>query len=291
MLAVAVDAGQAVSTPSPNGSRPSATLTAHTGHPNGSSVGKNQRPRPDLKATLDKQLGSRRGDVSAYAVDLRTGQTVHYGQGSGMATASMVKLDILLTFLLQEQREGTMPSSAETALATQMIYNSDNDAASDLWSEIGAGSGISAANHRFGLSATTPDPAGYWGATTTSAADQVRLMRLVLEPNKLLSDASRAYALKLLEGVEPDQRWGVSAANDRGPADQALALKNGWLPRSVDGGRWVVNSVGRVTAAGDPVVLAVLTRRSTTIDNGIALVETTAKAMRNSLVGTPVPPG
>ena len=235
---------------------------------------------------MEALLGSRRSDVSAYAIDLRTGQAIRYGQASGMATASIAKLDILLTFLLHQQDAGALPSASETALATAMITHSDNDAASSLWSTVGAGSGVAAANRRFGLSVTVPGPTSYWGSTTTSAADQVRLMRLVLQPNAVLGTAYREYALRLLESVESDQRWGVSAASDRGGSDPRLALKNGWLPRAVDGGRWVVTSVGCVTAGGDPLVLAVLTRRSASMNNGIALVESVAGVLRDALAGS-----
>jgi beta-lactamase class A len=236
-----------------------------------------------VRTRLQALLGARSSDVSAYGVDLRTGRTASFGQGSGMATASMVKLDILLTFLLQHQDGGTSPTAGETALATAMITRSDNAAASALWNAVGAGSGIAAANHRFGLgAATVPGPSSYWGSTTTNAADQVRLMRLVLSANSPLSATSRSYALRLLRSVESDQRWGVSAAADT--AD--VALKNGWLPRSVDGGRWVVTSVGAVTSQGDPLVLAVLTRSSSTMDAGITMVEDVAVVLRDAVAGT-----
>ena len=49
-----------------------------------------------------------------------------------------------------------------------MIRESDNDAASDLWSQIGAEDGLAAANSTFGLTDTDPGADGYWGLTTTT---------------------------------------------------------------------------------------------------------------------------
>lgn len=292
VLTVVLDSGQAVSSASP------PTVVAPPRVPSATPLWTNRasgspaaidRPSRESQVTLalDTLLGDHKDDVSAYAVDLRTGRTVSYGRSSGLATASMVKLDILLTLLLQEQDEGTLPSAGETSLATQMITESDNDAASDLWSVVGADSGVAAANRRFGLTETVPGPSSYWGSTTTGAADQVRLFRQVVGSTSLLAPAYRAYALRLLQAVEPDQRWGVGAAADAGTADPTLANKNGWLPRPVDGGRWVVTSVGRVTAGGDPLVLAVLTRRSSSMDVGITTVESVARALRDALVGSP----
>ena len=86
-----------------------------------------------------------------------------------------------------------------------------------------------------------PDAAGYWGLSTTTAADQVQLLRTLAYPNSVLTPASRAYELNLMEQVEPGQAWGVSAGVAAG---STVALKNGWLP--LDAGGWQVNSIGHV---------------------------------------------
>jgi hypothetical protein len=236
-------------------------------------------PAAELTAELDRTLGDRSDDVSAFAVDLATGKTVAYGQDGGMATASMVKLDILLTLLMQKQDAGTMPSASERATAGNMIQQSDNDAATALWNEVGQGTGIRAANARLGLTATTPGESSYWGSTETSAHDQVRLMSSLYSPSGPFKDAYRTFALDLLTHVADDQSWGVSSADDSGTP----ALKNGWLPRERDGGRWVVTSVGHVTAAGRELVLAVLTRGSSTMPAGIDVVEDVAVKLRTAL--------
>ena len=105
-----------------------------------------------------------------------------------------------------------------------------------------------------GLIQTDPDAAGYWGTSTTTAADQVQLLRTVAYPNAVLTPASQAYALNLMENVESDQAWGVSAGVGAG---STVALKNGWLP--LDSGGWQVNSIGYVDGQGRDYVIAVLT--------------------------------
>lgn len=80
----------------------------------------------------------------------------------------------------------------------------------------------------------------------------------------------RAFAVRLLEQVIDGQAWGVSAAG----CGSGTALKNGWLPYSKDGYRWLVNSVGRIrTTRGSTVLVVVLTRRSPSLAYGVATVE------------------
>lgn len=55
------------------------------------------------------------------------------------------------------------------------------------------------------------------------------------------------------------------------------ALKNGWLPRSHTQ-LWNINSIGRVTVAGHPYLLAVLSAGHRTSEEGIAVVEAAARA-------------
>src|SRR5207237_6857219 len=116
-----------------------------------------------------------------------------------------------------------------------------------LWTEIGGASGLAQANRVFGLTRTTPNRAGYWGLTTTTAADQVRLLGVLADPAGPLSAGSRGYALGLLARVRAGQRWGVPRAA-AGPT--AVYVKDGWLASVGDRGRWIVYSVGRIIRPG-----------------------------------------
>lgn len=211
--------------------------------------------------------------MSIEAVNLHTGANYRYGATGGMRTGSIVKLYILETLLLHHQKAGTSLTGNERALATRMIENSDNDAASDLWNEIGGADGLRDAAGALGVKNTVPDPNGMWGLTKTDAPDYIALLRN-LTSDRALTSSSRKYILALMSQVESDQRWGVSAAADD---DTTVRLKNGWLATAHDHGRWLVNSVGVITAHGDKVIVAVMTQHGSSFDGGIALVEKLAK--------------
>jgi beta-lactamase class A len=210
--------------------------------------------------------------VSAAVLDLETGDSAVHGDGA-FDTASIVKVDILAALLLRHQEAGTRLSEREKAYATTMIENSDNASASALWDAIGRAAGLDAANETFGLTGTEGGDGALWGLTRTTAADQLTLLRQVFGDDSKLSEASRSYLRTLMGRIAADQRWGVSAAAD----GSGWALKNGWLPRSTTG-LWDVNSIGRVTAAGHPYLVAVLSNGNTTQAQGISLVEAAAKA-------------
>ena len=199
------------------------------------------------------------------ALDVATGRSFGYAPDRALRTASVVKLDILQTLLLQSQEEGSLPSGEAQELATRMMQQSDNDAASTLWEDVGGVPAIAAANRRLGLDGTELDD--HWGTSTTSATDQLALLAALDAPAPLDPDA-RAFARDLMTHVADDQRWGVSAAAAPGTTP---ALKNGWMPVGDEG--WVVGSVGRITVRGRPVLLAVLTEGRPSKEAGIRLVE------------------
>ncbi|KUM96597.1 hypothetical protein AQI88_12140 [Streptomyces cellostaticus] len=254
---------------------PSASSSAAAGEE--ASVERATSPSAvDRKASLAKAMASvtvpSGAEVSAAVLELDSGQSAAYGEAA-FDTASIVKVDILATLLLQAQDAGRQPTAAERAYAAKMIENSDNASATALWHTIGRAEGLDAANERFGLSATSGGDGELWGLTQTTAADQLVLLQQVFGEESLLSAASRTYVQGLMKAVEADQRWGVSAA----AAGSSWALKNGWLPRSTTG-LWDVNSIGRVTVDGADYLVAVLSKGTASQAKGIALVEAAAKA-------------
>jgi Beta-lactamase enzyme family len=210
--------------------------------------------------------------VSVAVLDLDSGQSASYGDGS-FDTASIVKVDILATLLLQAQDADRQLTASEKSYATAMIEDSDNDSASALWRIIGEADGLGAANERFGLTGTEGGDGMLWGLTQTTAADQLALLKQVFGDDSELSTASRAYLRGLMGQIAADQHWGVSAAAD----GSRWALKNGWLARSTTG-LWDINSIGHVTADGRDCLVAVLSNGNATKAEGISLVEAAAKA-------------
>jgi hypothetical protein len=239
-------------------------------------------------AAAASYVAGRAGVVLAAVYDLRTGQTWHLGQGKPQDEASVVKLDVLETLLAERGRSGTGLSASDQALAAQMIEDSDNDAATSLWYEVGGPSSIRSFNTTAGLADTVPSscvncpgfPWPGWGLTTTTPSDQLALLRTLVEPNSLLTNAERTYALSLMENVTPDQRWGVSGGV---PAQATVALKNGWLPLNSADNDWQINSVGWISGSGRDYLLAVLTTGNPTEQYGIDTIDQLAAMVWNDM--------
>jgi hypothetical protein len=232
--------------PSPSGSpSPSPSPTASAS------------PSPSAPAAstgaLRSYLARRPGEAAVAAVDLDTRTSLAYRSRTGFITASIVKVDILAALLLRAQNRGRRLTATEADLARDMIIESDNDAATSLWHTIGGGSGLTAANRAFGLTDTTPWGGDYWGDTRTTARDQLRLLGVLTSASSPLGRAYRAVALDLMQDVQPDQRWGVSAA----AAGGTTALKNGWLATVTGFASDLADpALGRVPAHRPPVVIA-----------------------------------
>lgn len=161
-----------------------------------------------------------------------------------------------------------------------MIENSDNDSASALYDDVGGAEAIDDANRVCGLTETTAGTDGYWGLTTATVDDQIRLLRVVFTRPSPLSPASQEYVQSLMSDVEADQQWGVTAAAD--PGTQFM-VKNGWLPNPY---LWEINSIGEVTHDGQLMLIAVLSDDNASEASGISLVEDVARTAASALTSS-----
>ncbi|WP_405538587.1 class A beta-lactamase-related serine hydrolase [Streptomyces sp. NBC_00075] len=271
--------------PSPSASA-SSSASASASVSEEASVAPQAEPTVDPDTLLSKAMkrvtaaAEDGAEVSVAVLDVESGDSATYGDGA-FDTASIVKVDILATLLLQAQDEKRGLTAQEKRYATAMIQVSDNASASALWTAIGKAAGLATANKRFGLTDTEGGTGMLWGLTQTTAADQLTLLRQVFAENgesSQLSEANRTYLQGLMGSIAVDQDWGVSAAADGGTTGSRFALKNGWLPRTATG-LWDINSVGRVTAAdGREFLVAVVSNGNTTKAKGISLVESAARA-------------
>jgi Beta-lactamase enzyme family len=227
--------------------------------------------QPDLTAVLAPEIRDDGGHFAVAVDDLTTGSQEAYGGTQEFVTASIVKVDILVTLLYQAQEAGQALTGEDQDLATTMIEDSDNDSASDLYYDAGGAEAIDDANRVCGLSETTAGSDGYWGLTTTTVDDQIRLLRVVFTSPSPLSAASQGYVQSLMSQVEAGQQWGVTAAAD--PGTQFM-VKNGWLPNP---DLWEINSIGEVTHDGQRMLIAVLSDDNASEDSGISLVEDVAR--------------
>jgi hypothetical protein len=206
--------------------------------------------------------------ITAHVHDLRTGCDYTLHPGNRQRTASVFKVMVMAGTLLEAQNEGRPVSEWEMSQLVPMITESTNDEVRALWNHFGASPWFREQGEIFGLAQTsiTADDGSSWGRTTTSARDQVDLLRQVLVGQwGPLDRQSREIAHDLMTSVVPSQTWGVSAGV---PAGWVVAQKNGFAGI-------VINSVGWVDEPGpsEGYVVAILSQGWSTHAAGIAAVE------------------
>lgn len=217
-------------------------------------------------------------EFSVAVLDKKTGARYSFRGTEKYETASVVKVQVLACLLLTAQDNDREVTANELALAKRMIRLSDNDATTALFRQLGRQSGISKCNKRLGLTQTTVNSA--WGLTRTTVDDQVKLLAKLVDKNGPLDADSRKLAYTLMNTVEETQDWGVPAAAKTG---EAYTVKDGWLPRSTENNRWIINSVGRITGDDADVSIAVLSHGHASMSGGIAVVEKATKLTRQYL--------
>lgn len=192
-------------------------------------------------------------------------------------TASVVKVLVMLVVLEQARAERRPASEDELALLWPMITESDNDATSQLWEHIGRGQAVASYLRSIAVTGFTADPGTSWGVSFVSARAMATVLGKLLD-GQILDATTRALALRLLDSVIAEQRWGVTAGADTG---DRVGLKNGWYPG--DEG-WRVNSVGIVRPANaSPYSIAIVTDERVSFAEGVATIEGIARAVNADL--------
>ncbi|MFE5689872.1 serine hydrolase [Streptomyces sp. NPDC056512] len=237
--------------------------------------------RPGLADRLERDIATAlhgHGKASALALyDRTTATSCTFRASTAFDSASVVKVTILGALLRQAAEEHRLLTSREVDLTTDMITKSDNAATNALWHQIGH-TGIQHFLDLAGMRDTVPGRKGTWGLTQITAGDQVKLLQLLTSDNHVLGERARAYALRLMNRVVPDQRWGTPAG---APGTATVHVKNGWLQRSADG--WRVHSVGVFTGSGHDYGMAVLSHGGRTMEDGVTTVERAARAVNRDL--------
>ncbi|MFF0309812.1 hypothetical protein ACFYSC_20480 [Streptosporangium sp. NPDC004379] len=167
------------------------------------------------------------GVAAGYAVfDRQTGRlTAHRDVHRRFRSASVVKIMIAIDYLESHRK---IPDR-DLALLKVMLRVSDDDAASAFWDRGGKGKIVERIARRLGLTDTAPPPAdrpGFWGYTSLSALDMVRVYRYLLdraEPrvSELILGHLRRAGQCGSDGF--DQYFGIP----RGVA-RPWAVKQGW---------------------------------------------------------------
>jgi beta-lactamase class A len=236
---------------------------------------------PALAARIGRAIATaRRSRVSFVAVEVDdpgAGLLCRLDSASHFDSASVVKATILGSLVRRAQQQHRSLTRTERALAWAMITRSDNNAASALWANLGR----ARLQHFLNLARMTHTvlgPGGAWGLTRITAADETRLLWLLLTANRVLGTSARDYALALMADVIPAQRWGVPAG---APRSLVVHVKNGWLPLAPYG--WRINSIGGFTGHGSRYSIVVLTQDNPTMAYGVGTVEAIARAVNRDL--------
>jgi hypothetical protein len=249
---------------SDGGTRTNGLAVGIAGRPGGYWIAYGIDLRAQMIPAIANYVATRADNVTVAVEDLTTGQIYQFRPGVVENTASTLKVDILATLLVQTQAAGRPLTPEEQSLAVPMIEESLDSAADTLWSELGPGA-IGAFEREAGMTSTVPATDGVWGTTTTTALDRLAMIRTLVEPNSLLTDASRAYVLDLMEHITPSQDWGATGGV---PPGVTVALKNGFAV--IDG--WQINTTGWVNGVGRDYLIAVLTNGNVSEQYGIDTV-------------------
>ena len=227
--------------------------------------------RFSYESSLSSYMQNRRGSA---AVAMRyPGCATIYAFDTGShdpyITASVVKLSVMATVMVQAHREGRDLTATEKSLIEPMITESDNDATTELWTRVGEAPAVQKVLRSMGADQTTPSTQG-WGLTTTTARDQVVIMSHFAMKNPIIPESMRRYAINLLGHVDDEQTWGMTAAI---PHTVDRRVKNGWLPHD---NAWHVNSVAAMDGP-EGMILAGLSRAAaSTMEYQISTLESLA---------------
>jgi hypothetical protein len=232
-----------------------------------------------VSADIWAGLRGRNGEHAVSVYDRVSGVSCVYNGSKHFDSASIVKAIILGALMRWHQETKTPLSSWERSEATLMIEQSDNDAATALWDELG----MNNLQHFLNLAdmgETQLGQDGLWGLTQVTAHDEMLLLKLLTAPNSVLDASSRAYELSLMAHVVDWEAWGVTAGT---PSDVTWHVKNGWLP---DATGWHINSIGAFTGHGKDYMIAVLSVNANSSDDeqyGIDTIEDVARLVQHDL--------
>jgi beta-lactamase family protein len=172
--------------------------------------------RPHMLAAIG-YTDTRTGDV-AFAV--RTDHRFYgYRPDHDEWSASVVKAMLMVAYLNQPGVTNRALNAHDRGLLTPMITESDNDDAQIVFDTVGQGA-LRALAHRVGMTHFATSP--IWGETEVTAADQTRFF---LHIDSFIPGRHRAYAMSLLAGIVPSQRWGIGEVAPKG---WKLYFKGGW---------------------------------------------------------------
>ncbi len=224
-----------------------------------------------LSRSLQRAINGRDSDLGFAVSDPALDLTCSLHETRHFDAASTIKVTIISALLFKEGGPSHL-TEAQRSLAWLMITQSNNDAATDLWNDVGM-TDMQRFLDRAHMTHTVLNEA--WGLTQETAQDELSLLQLIANPGKVLSTASRRYVLWLMDNVIAGERWGVPFD---APSNLTVAVKNGWLPYP-DGDDWHVNSLGVFRGRHVLYEVAMLTSGNSTESYGIGTIQAAARVI------------
>ncbi|MBB5870871.1 beta-lactamase class A [Allocatelliglobosispora scoriae] len=221
-----------------------------------------------LEQSLQGLVSQHGGNASIAVTDRISGVSISVRGRTAYQSASIIKVTIVAGLMLQRQGSGGTLSAEERELARLAITRSDNDTASRLFALLGGTDGLARAAKKFGMTHTTA--VSSWGMTTTTADDQVTLIKAISDPEGLLTRSHQNLLLGWMADVIAGQDFGVPDA--AGKNAKAVYVKDGWFDRDDQGGLWQVNTIGRIVEREADWVIACLSDHNATQEAGVAVV-------------------
>ncbi len=218
-----------------------------------------------LSPQLAAALAQSSPNVGMVLYDVTHQRYYTFNSTTQFIVASSIKVPIMLALFTMLEQQGREPDDNEMSLLTTMIENSNNDSASQLYSEIGGAAGLASFMQAVGVSGLSPED-GSWGYSVVTPQAMVDLLTL-LNAGKVLTSTDRATALQLMENIETDQQVGVG---DTAPTGSTVAMKDGWVPGP--DGLWAMNTSGIVTVGNETYIISVYTQEQPSLADGQAIV-------------------
>ncbi len=253
-------------------------------------IGPGRLLRPGAAASFSSLARSLSAQVGLAVAPLGSGPIQTLGRLQLGHAWSTIKVPILVTLMREEKL-----SAEEEQWATAALTASDNTAAADLFDQIERSHGglsdasravqkvLEGAGDTTTTVATAPPPPGAvstYGQTEWSLTASAEFYREVAR-GCLLSRADTGYVRGLMEGVIPEQRWGLGEAGF--PADWEVEMKGGWGPENGTN-RYLVRQSGVVQHGDTAVAVAMIAKpNSGSFEAGAQDLTEIAKWLRQHL--------
>jgi len=166
-----------------------------------------------------------------------------------MPSASVIKAMILVAYLSRgdvRNRDLQTDTNSYDAALRPMITRSDDNATNKVFKKVGF-DGLRRLADRVGMKRF--ETTDHWGRSKIDAGDQSLFF---LHIDGFMPERHRAYGMKLLNSIVPEQRWGIWQVK---PPGWKLYSKGGWGA----GTGWVDHQVSLLTRGTMRVAVAILT--------------------------------